>query len=129
MAKKIKLAFMVNRETFRIEIEGKSIWYTDRRWDRAIRLIPKDEDFIKKILFSRGKIPHIIKDLFSLTAKEKEEYDNAKDSIELADICIRDCKRYGSKLLKKEEIEIKEEEHDEVTLDIKDAEHEEINNG
>jgi len=102
MIKKIKLAFMINRETFRIEIEGKSIWYTDRRWDRAIKLIPRDENFLKKILFSRGKIPPIIKDLFTLTKKEQEEYDNAKDTRELADICIRDCKRYGSRLLKEE---------------------------
>jgi len=97
---------MINRETFRIEIEEKSIWYTDRRWGRAIRLIPRDEDFLKKILFSRGRIPPIIKDLFTLTKKEQEEYDNAKDSRELADICIRDCRGYGSRLLKEEVEEI-----------------------
>ena len=103
--KTIKLAFIINRETFRIEIQRKKIWYTDRRWERSIRLIPKDEDFLKKILFSRGKIPPIIKDLFTLTKKEQEEYDNAKDTRELADICIRDCKKYGSRLLKEEVIE------------------------
>ena len=97
---KIKLAFIVNRETFRIEIEGKNIWYADRRWDRAIRLIPRDEDFLRKILFSRGKIPPIIKDLFTLTNKEQEEYDKAKDEEELANICMRDCKRQGARLLK-----------------------------
>ena len=53
---KIKLAFIINRETFRIEIHNKDIWYTDKRWERAIKLIPRDEDFLKKILFSRGKI-------------------------------------------------------------------------
>ncbi len=99
MIKKIRLAFIVNRETFRIEIDGKTIWYTDRRWDRAIRLIPRDENFLRKILFSRGKISPIIKDLFTLTKKEQEEYDNAKDTVELARICIRDCKRRGSRLL------------------------------
>jgi len=110
MAKRIKLAFMVNRETFRIEIEDKNIWYTDRRWDRAIRLIPRDKDFLRKIMFSRGKIPPLIKDLFTLTKKEQEEYDNAEDARELADICIRDCKRYGSKLLREDVEEIEEEE-------------------
>lgn len=113
--KTIKLAFIINRETFRIEIQGKNIWYTDRRWDRSIRLIPRDEDFLKKILFSRGKIPPIIKDLFTLTKAEQEEYDNAKDTRELANICIRDCKRYGSRLLK-EEIET-------YKKDIKDKDH------
>lgn len=110
----IKLAFIINRETFRIEIQGKKIWYTDRRWDRSIRLIPRDEDFLRKILFSRGKIPPIIKNLFTLTKSEQEEYDHAKDSKELADICMRDCKRQGAILLKKEvvikddDIQIKE---------------------
>lgn len=103
----IKLAFIINRESFRIEIEGKNIYYTDRRWERSIRLIPRDKDFLKKILFSRGKIPPIIKDLFTLTKSEQEEYNNAKDTVELANICIRDCKRYGAKLLKKEIIKHK----------------------
>ena len=98
--KTIKLAFIVNRETFRIEIQDKTIWYTDRRWERAIRLIPRDENFLKKILFSRGKIPPIIKDLFTLTKTEQEEYDNAKDTRELADICKRDCQKWGARLLK-----------------------------
>jgi len=103
MIKKVKLAFIMNRETFRIEIEGKNIWYADRRWDRAIRLIPRDNDFLKKILFSRGKIPPMIKDLFALTNSEQEEYDKAKDTRELANICIRDCKKWGARLLKEEE--------------------------
>ena len=119
--KKIKLAFTMNRETFRIEIEGKSIWYADRRWSRAIRLIPRDEEFLKKILFSRGKIPPIIKDLFTLTNNEQEEYDNAKDERELADICIRDCKRQGSRLLKEETEEIPDSEDNSI--------HKEKNNG
>lgn len=100
--KTIRLAFIINRETFRIEIQGKNVWYADRRWDRAIRLIPRDENFLKKILFSRGKIPPIIKDLFTLTKSEQEEYDNAKDTKELADICKRDCKKWGAILLKED---------------------------
>lgn len=100
--KKIKLAFIIGRETFRIEIERKNIWYADRRWNRTIRLIPKDEDFLKKILFSRGKIPPILKELFTLTKTEQKEYDNAKDTVELAEICKRDCKRRGARILKEE---------------------------
>lgn len=100
--KNIKLAFIINRETFRIEIQDKNIWYMDRRWAQAIRLIPRDEKFLKKILFSRGKIPSIIKDLFTLTKTEQKEYDKAKDTRELADICIRDCRRHGAKILKED---------------------------
>ena len=69
--KKIKLAFTINKETFRIEIVGKNIWYMDRRWDRSIKLIPKDEDFLRKIIFSRGKIPPFIKDMFAHTNREQ----------------------------------------------------------
>jgi len=98
----IRLAFMVNREAFKIEIKDKEVWYSDRKWDRAIRLIPKDKDFLKKIVLSRNKIPSTIKEIFNLTKKEQEEYDNAKDDRELADICIRDCKLKGALHLKEE---------------------------
>ena len=119
MIKIIKLAFIINRETFRIEIQEKNIWYTDRRWERAIKLIPKDKDFLKKILFSRGKIPPIIKNLFTLTQSEQEEYDNAKDSRELADICIRDCKRYGAILLKEEVVDMKDNINNQIDKETK----------
>ena len=102
---------MVNRETFRIDIQGKSVWYADRRWSRSIRLIPRDKEFLKKIMFSRGKIPSIVKELFELTNSEQEEFDNAKDARELADICKRDCKKHGARLLNEdsEMVEIKED--------------------
>ena len=98
----IKLVFTINREVFRLDIENKIIWYTDRKWKRAIRLIPKDKDFVRKIIFSRGVIPPVLKEMFELTNKEQEEYDNAKDDNELADICIKDVKRKGAILIKKE---------------------------
>lgn len=100
----IKLVFSLNRELFRIEIEDKHIWYTDRIWKKTVRLIPKDEDFIKKITFSRNKIPLSFTSLFELTEEEKKEYDNAKDDKELAKICIQDARKKGALLISKDGI-------------------------
>ena len=98
----IKLVFTINREVFRLDIENKIIWYSDRRWEKAIRLIPKDKDFIKKIILSRNTIPSALKEMFELTKIEQEEYNNAKDDNELADICTKDIKKKGAILIKKE---------------------------
>jgi len=92
----------MNREIIKIEIEGKDIWYGDRFWKHRIRLIPKDEDFIKKVTMSRNAIPNIIKDLFNLTKKEQEEYNNAKTEEDLAEICTKDVKMKGGLLIKQE---------------------------
>ena len=96
----IKLVFTINREIFRVEIENREIFYLDRRWKHLIRLIPKDQRFIQKIRESRNKIPHVFIDLFNLTKEEQAEYDNAKTDKELAEICTRDIRKKGAKLLK-----------------------------
>jgi len=97
----IKLIFSINREVFRIDIENKVIWYSDRKWKRAIKLIPKDKGFIKKIILSRNTLPEILKELFELTKPEQEEYDNAKDDNELANICEKDIKKKGALLIER----------------------------
>jgi hypothetical protein len=98
----IRLLFSVNKEPFRITIYNREIYYSDRLWGRPIRLIPKDKDFIKKIIMSRNKIPSILKEMFELTQKEQEEYENAKTEEELTEICIRDTKSKGGLFLNKE---------------------------
>jgi len=100
----IRLVFTINREAFRIDIVDKRISYLDRKFTRLITLIPKDKDFIKKITLSRNKIPLHFIDLFNLTNEEQKEYDSAKDDEELAEICIRDCRKKGALLQKKETI-------------------------
>jgi len=96
---------MINKEVFNITIDNKVIWYRDRKWNKSIRLIPKDEEFIKKILMSRNKIPADLKDMFSLTEEEQAEYNNAKTDEELAQICIKDVRCKGARLIHKEIIE------------------------
>jgi hypothetical protein len=97
-----RLIFTINREAFRIDIENKKISYIDRKFNRLITLIPRDEDFIKKVICSRNKIPTHFIDLFNLTKEEQIEYDNAKTDEELAEVCIKDCRTKGAILLKKE---------------------------
>ena len=96
----ISLVFTINREVFRLQIENKHIWYSDRKWKRAIRLIPKDEEFMKKIIMSRNRIPAGLKELFTLTKTEQEEYDAAKTDEDLKDLCIRDARKKGATILK-----------------------------
>ena len=98
----IKLVFTINKEVFRLDIENKTIWYSDRKWKRSIKLIPKDSDFIKKIILSRNTIPSALKELFELTNTEQEEYNNAKDDNKLAEICKRDIRKKGAILIKEE---------------------------
>jgi len=99
-----RLIFTINREAFRIDIENKKISYIDRKFNRLITLVPRDEDFIKKVICSRNKIPSNFIDLFNLTKEEQAEYDNAKTDEELAEVCIKDCRTKGAILLKKETI-------------------------
>jgi len=96
----IKLAFTINQEVFKIIVDNREIFYGDKNYSRLIRFVPKDDDFIKKIIMSRNKIPHHVTELFNLTAKEKEEYENAKTDKELAEICIKDVKLKGAMLIK-----------------------------
>jgi hypothetical protein len=99
----IKLTFRVQREVFNIFIDKEEIWYSDRRWHKGIRCIPKDEDFIHRIKMSRNQIPTFLINLFDLTKEEEVEYNSAKnDEEKLADFVIKDCKKLGGKLEYKE---------------------------
>jgi hypothetical protein len=98
----IKLIFSIQREVFRITIIKKNIYYSDRRWKNAIRLIPKDTDFIKKVIMSRNRVPKNIITLFELTDEERKQYEKADSEEQLAGICINDCRKKGAKLLKQE---------------------------
>jgi len=98
----INIVFTINREIFRISINNREIYYTDRRWKKEIRLIPKDEKFIHKIRMSRNRIPQRFISLFELTKEEEREYSEAKTEQELADICIKDARKKGATVLKVE---------------------------
>ena len=52
-----------------------------------------------KVIMSRGKFPHFLIEMFTLTVKDKEEYEAAKTDDDLAEIIIKDAKGKGCKLL------------------------------
>lgn len=100
----IKLIFSFNREVMQFILLNKEIYYTDRVWKNWIRVVPKDQNLVKRITMSRNKIPKQLLTMFTLTQKEKEEYESAKDDAELAQIVIRDARNKGCKFEKMEEI-------------------------
>lgn len=81
-------------------VKEKEIYYTDKIWKNWLRIIPRDEEFMKKIIASRNKVPKQILTMFNLSEEDKKEYENAKDEDELAEIIIKDCKLKGLKLIK-----------------------------
>lgn len=86
-------------------VKGREIFYTDRVFNQGIRCIPKDEAFMRKIIMSRNRYSQRLIEMFSLSKKSEEEYNNAKTSEELAEIIIKDCNKKGLVLLKKEVVE------------------------
>jgi hypothetical protein len=88
----------------KFKVVNRDIFYTDRKWEgNMIRCIPKDENFIRKVIMSRNKLPKVLIDMFNLSKEEKAEYESAKTEKELADNIVRDCKRKGAILVSREE--------------------------
>jgi len=100
----IHLSFTYNREVLTFLIKNKEIYYTDRKWKAWIRCLPPPEDFLQKIKLSRNKIPKNLAKLFKFTKEELEEYKNAKDEEELANIITKDAISKGCKSFKRETI-------------------------
>lgn len=99
----IKLTFTINKEVMNFIVTDRNIWYKDRVWKGGVRCIPRDEEFIKKIIASRNKIPYKLISMFNLSKENQEEYNKAKDDDALAEIIIKDCKSKGLVLLSRED--------------------------
>ena len=97
----IQLTFMMQKEIMRFKVAGREIFYCDRIWKDYLRIIPKDEVFLKKIRESRNKIPEWFMKSFNLTEKDIQEYEEAKTEEQLADNIIRDCRLKGLVLVDK----------------------------
>ena len=98
----ITLIFSINRETFRVEIKDKEIYYLDRKMVRAVRLIPIDPELNKRIIMSRNKLPEWILSFYNMTEEEKKQYEECQTEEELSKICVLDCEKQGCVLLKEE---------------------------
>lgn len=97
------LLFKKGNETFIIKIKDKKIHYWDRKegevWGGPIQFLPKDPETAKRIILSRGKIPHYFLNILNVSDEEYKEFQDAKDDTELREIVLRDCKKNGCKLL------------------------------
>jgi hypothetical protein len=91
----IKLSFSHNREILHFAVRKREIWYRDRIWANGIRCIPKDEEFVKKIVISRNKLPSYLLKMFDLPEKDRLEYEACNTEGELADKIKEDCKMNG----------------------------------
>lgn len=98
----IKLSFSLNKEVMNFRIDNKKIYYSDRLWKDEIRVVPKDEQFISKVLKNRNKFNTKIINSFNLNERQQKEYDECKDEEEVAVVIIKDMSRKGGKLLKRE---------------------------
>jgi len=65
---------------------------------------PSDIKYVERqVTMSRNKLPGWFVDLFRITKGEQEQYENAKDDKELADIIIKDATAEQAELISKEE--------------------------
>ncbi|MFI5405072.1 MAG: hypothetical protein ACHQ1D_01020 [Nitrososphaerales archaeon] len=105
----IRLVFSANRELIHFLIIEKNIYYSDKKWAAWIRCLPKPEDFIKRIQFSRNKFPSFLINLFNYSKEELEQYAKANSEEEIALIVIADAKIKGCRLVLKRTGNIEDE--------------------
>lgn len=80
----IKLVFAIGREVFTIEIFGKKAFYRDRK-NKVVRVLPpKDEKHFD-------------------SEEDKDDYQKAKTEEDIEKFIIKDCKKTGGRLLKREQ--------------------------
>lgn len=98
----IKLIFTFEREVIIFEINNKKIRYYDRKWQNGINFIPRDNDFVKLVLFSRNRINHNIVEWINdaNAGSNLKEWEDCKDDEEVAVIVKRDAKIKGCVLQK-----------------------------
>ena len=99
----IRLLFTLEREIILFEIENKTITYRDRKWKEGISFIPRDEGFMKRVIFSRNKISYKMIDWINEanSGKNLEEWKNCKDDEDVARIVILDARSRGCILREK----------------------------
>lgn len=101
-----KIILVYNRELLTFLVLDKNIYYSDRKLKAVIRCLPQPINLLKTIRESRNRIPKSLLDIFKFTKEEMDEYRNAKNEEELADIIIKDGKLKGCQVLANVEIEV-----------------------
>jgi hypothetical protein len=102
----ISLLMKLQKETFIITIEGKTVRYWDRLhgklWGGPIQYLPKDPAARNIIIASRNKIPYFYLKLLDIPDSEFKEWEDAKDEEEVCRIILIDAKKNGCVVLKEE---------------------------
>jgi hypothetical protein len=93
----IRLVFTYDKEVIIFDIDNKIIVYRDRKWPMGIKFIPKDEDFIRKVKFSRNRISNdmITWMMDANSGKSLAEWEACKDDLEVSEIVKRDARLKG----------------------------------
>ena len=101
----IRVVYQINREIMRFTIVRNKktdileVFYSDRLWETPIRCIPKDEQFIRTIKFSRNKIPQQLAVLFELTDSEKAEYEACNTEDDVGKVIVKDARKHGATIM------------------------------
>jgi len=95
----INLTFTFNREPIRIVIDGTRIIYFDRKWEKGVPFMPKDESYIKQLLTHQRQFP-LAKQIVEWiqeanSGKNFEEYSLCKTEEEVATIVKKDALSKG----------------------------------
>jgi hypothetical protein len=96
----IHLTFMVqNRDIIRLDVDGKVVRYTDKLWKDGVQFMPKDPQFVLKLLQARNRIPfsnQIIQWINeSNSGKNLEEYLKCETEEDIAEIIRMDARKKG----------------------------------
>ena len=51
-----RLLFTMGHEVILFDVNNKVVSYRDRKFPRGVQFIPKDHEFIKRVIFSRNAI-------------------------------------------------------------------------
>jgi len=95
----IRLVFTQNKEVIQFSIEKRIVRYWDRLWKESVQFVPKDHEFIKKIMLSRNRLPHMIIQWIQTanSGKNLEEYNECNNDEDLVKIVMRDAMLKGLK--------------------------------
>ena len=95
-----RLSFMAqNRDIIHLEVNGKVITYFDKIWGAGVQFMPKDPQFVLKLLKARNRIPfsnHIISWINeSNSGKNLEEYNSCQTEEDIIKFVRSDCAKKG----------------------------------
>jgi hypothetical protein len=88
-----------NKDIIHLQVDGKVITYFDKIWLKGVRFMPKDPQFVLKLLKARNTIPfsnHIISWINeSNSGKNLEEYNSCQTEEDICKFIRTDAAKKG----------------------------------